>query len=615
MLGIAAATAAAFFLRTYGAADQGGLEWDEAFSAALASLPPLEIVRYCLGALQEHPPLFYLLLHGWMALAGDSEAALRMAASLPSTLAVSLVGAALAAVAGGPVGVIAAWALALAPLDIYFGRFVRMYGLLTLLMALLLAGAALLSARKREPGGLLLVGTALLGTLATSYFFLFAVAGPALVVAFDRVRRRVLVGGGAAAAGLLGLWIAVSPGFRETLALRVQPRAPDAGRLVELLGASFGAIAWPSGPERTAAILMAVIAAVVVLQWLRRGAEQPLTGAALAGFLVSAVGVPILTLIGVFYAPRYLAIAMPAAAALIGLALGRWPGALGAAGALGLALATLPMLPPVLGQRVSSDYALVAADLRARAEPGDAVVLNGPAQWMWYRRYAENLPRPEILVVPEGEAAHQQFAARASGRGLTATEASQGLERIAGRAPRIWDLESGTGNQDPEGLVGRWLDRHGYPVETLRHASATLRLYLTDGGRAPLEMRARSIGALDMHVEQVGLDSWTPAVGSQMRLLVAGTRAGGNGALKGSVRLVGPEGVEGSGTIWEQDLPLVEEGNRLELRAAPRIGMDAMPGRYQLHLVVYQVGSLPAGGSGITRTSDVVPLGEVAIGP
>ena len=42
-------------------------------------MPPDQIVRYILNAIQEHPPLFYVVLHGWMAVAGDGEAALRMA--------------------------------------------------------------------------------------------------------------------------------------------------------------------------------------------------------------------------------------------------------------------------------------------------------------------------------------------------------------------------------------------------------------------------------------------------------------------------------------------------------------------------------------------------------
>jgi len=64
----------AFALRTYllGATN---LWWDEAYSVWLARRPLTELLRTT--AFDVHPPLYYVLLRGWMELAGDSEFSLR----------------------------------------------------------------------------------------------------------------------------------------------------------------------------------------------------------------------------------------------------------------------------------------------------------------------------------------------------------------------------------------------------------------------------------------------------------------------------------------------------------------------------------------------------------
>jgi uncharacterized membrane protein len=49
---------------------------DEAYSALLANMPFKQMLQYIMGDV--HPPLFYVLLWGWVRLAGDSEMALRL---------------------------------------------------------------------------------------------------------------------------------------------------------------------------------------------------------------------------------------------------------------------------------------------------------------------------------------------------------------------------------------------------------------------------------------------------------------------------------------------------------------------------------------------------------
>ena len=57
--------------------DGSDLTFDEAATYFVAHRPVLDILAYLRGAVREHPPVYYLLIHGWMALAGTSEFSLR----------------------------------------------------------------------------------------------------------------------------------------------------------------------------------------------------------------------------------------------------------------------------------------------------------------------------------------------------------------------------------------------------------------------------------------------------------------------------------------------------------------------------------------------------------
>lgn len=608
---VLAATVAAFFFRVWGMADEGGLEWDEAFSAALATLPPVDIVRYCLSALQEHPPLFYLLLHWWMGAAGDSEAALRMSAVVPSTLAVPIVAAAAGIAAGPRAAVLAAWALALAPLDVFYGRFTRMYALLTLLAALLLLAAAWTSRHPSDRRGPVLAGAVVVLTIATHYFLAFAIVAPALLLGAQRAGRRLVFSAALTGVALVGVWLAASPGLRDTLVLRVRPNLPEPGRLAELLAASLGAAVWPFGPERPAAVFMAAVLLLVV--WQRRRFHPAFWSTAAAAYVVPTLVVPLLTLLGVFYAPRYLAVAMPAAATLVALAGSRLPRVALPPLAVLLALGLAPAILPNLTHRWNDDYVIAVQALREQVRPDDAVVLNGPAQSVWYDRYAKGMPHGRNLIQPRGDTAADIFAAAASGvssRVLTRAEAEAGLSALARSHPRIWVMESGIDYQDPEGHVSRWLEANAFPASVRRFSNAVIRLYLTDGGRAPLAEQAVGRDLLDLRVARLATDVEVRP-GSEARLLIEGPRTGGTGPLKGSVRLVP---AAGGSPVWEQDRLLVETAHGLQLRVGVQLPGTVASGDYVIHLAVYQTEALEGPGAGrITRSSEPVALGTVTV--
>jgi len=193
---------------------RSGLWLDEALTANIAALPLGDIG----DALRQdgHPPLFYWLLHGWIALGGESDWWVRALAGVLSVLGLPLTylaGHRLAERAGaGPLGsrrtgLIALAIMALLPYGIRYGAETRMYSLvITLVLAGYLLVDDLLTARSRGrrrlliASGAALVTAALLWTHYWSIWLLGAVGLLALWLAWRgaeperRTGARLLVG-------------------------------------------------------------------------------------------------------------------------------------------------------------------------------------------------------------------------------------------------------------------------------------------------------------------------------------------------------------------------------------------------------------------------------------
>jgi mannosyltransferase len=108
-----------------------GMWLDETFSVWLANHNVAEMLQWT-AKLDQHPPLYYLLLHYWIALNGDAPYYARLlsvlfgAGSIPT---IYLIGKRLSGVV---VGLAAAVLMALSPFNIYFAQETRMYTLLAL---------------------------------------------------------------------------------------------------------------------------------------------------------------------------------------------------------------------------------------------------------------------------------------------------------------------------------------------------------------------------------------------------------------------------------------------------------------------------------------------------
>jgi len=148
-----------------------GLWLDEAFSIWMGRHPLPELLDWIVR-IDQHPPLYYTLLHGWLAL-GDGEAWVRALSALASAFTIPVFFAMVRTLSADLPALIAALILAVSPFHIRFAQEARMYALLTLAAAIAFLCVALLltpttaASRARQRAGWLGYVLATVATLLT----------------------------------------------------------------------------------------------------------------------------------------------------------------------------------------------------------------------------------------------------------------------------------------------------------------------------------------------------------------------------------------------------------------------------------------------------------------
>lgn len=107
---------------------------DEAFSLWLAHQPLVDMWAWLIK-IDQHPPLYYSLLHYWILLFGDNQGAARALSALCSGLALPLFYGASRYLLPPRTALLAILLLALSPFQLRYAQEVRMYALLTLTTA------------------------------------------------------------------------------------------------------------------------------------------------------------------------------------------------------------------------------------------------------------------------------------------------------------------------------------------------------------------------------------------------------------------------------------------------------------------------------------------------
>lgn len=131
-----------------------GMWLDETFSVWMASHPVPDMLQWIVR-IDQHPPLYYVLLHYWIALTGDGAYDVRLLSALFGTATIPIIYLIGKRMSGVVVGLAAALILALSPFHIYFAQETRMYTLLTFNAAVAIYALVRLftDARSVEPIG------------------------------------------------------------------------------------------------------------------------------------------------------------------------------------------------------------------------------------------------------------------------------------------------------------------------------------------------------------------------------------------------------------------------------------------------------------------------------
>ncbi len=183
---VGAVTLAACFLRFYRIG--GKSIWlDEAFSVWIAGHSLWEGWQWLIR-IDQHPPLYYSLLHLWIELFGELQGAVRTLSALFSTLTVPLFYVAGRRLLDRSTAAVAVGILAISPFHVQFAQETRMYALLTLEVACVLFFLARLltrqDARGRDWVGLAFAQALVMLTHNTAAVFLPVALNAAMGIVF-----------------------------------------------------------------------------------------------------------------------------------------------------------------------------------------------------------------------------------------------------------------------------------------------------------------------------------------------------------------------------------------------------------------------------------------------
>lgn len=147
------------------------LWFDEGFTAWAVGLSSADIVRYAQNS--DAPPLYFLLLHYWQNLFGNSEAALRGMSALCGTLSIPIFYAFAKKVLKGAMAVtMAVWLFAFSLIQLWYSQEARFYELASLL-ALVGLYALVLFLEKRTVTSFVVIVVSIVCSLYTHNMMLF----------------------------------------------------------------------------------------------------------------------------------------------------------------------------------------------------------------------------------------------------------------------------------------------------------------------------------------------------------------------------------------------------------------------------------------------------------
>ncbi len=400
-----AIVAAALFLRLHRVGVQE-LWIDEAFSFFLATTSEV------LGRLriEHHPPLHYLLLRGWVPLAGSSDTIVRLPSVLAGTAFVAAVIWAGREILDTRVGLWSGAFAAVAPIQIYYSQEARPYVFLALTLALTCA-SVWRAFKTNAWAWWVLTSIGSLAALYTHYFAILGLIPPAFLCRLwpDRQRRSRYLGAMAVSILLLlpwaiwslmltphpltgthwirGVWEHTPPPLAIPLSLEVFGLGGQAN-LLPIFLKQVTYMEFPTALRVMGLVILALLGIWMAVPWGDAGLGVPEVGKRKA-WLASSVLLPLFVLWAIsFHKPVYVAgrydmVAFPMYPVLLGLGLAKVQ-RIERVGSILAPLVALLLLIPI-GTKLflyynspSKGYAAVTARiLHASVGNGDVVVFTG----------------------------------------------------------------------------------------------------------------------------------------------------------------------------------------------------------------------------------------------
>ncbi len=449
--------------------------WNDEGNAARLSERSIELIIK--GAQMDiHPPGYYLFLHFWQQVAGQSELAQRAFSALCGIVAVAVAIRLGRRAGGGNIGLIAGLLAAFNPLAVYYGQEARMYALLELATALTLWAAVELAEQspRHWQTAALLAASVMLG-LYTQYIYALALVGINLAAGLWWLSRRPLdwkfpgpwLGAQALGAVTFLPWL---PYIFKVAGWRPPDLAVGSSPL-DLVRAMLVGITLPAeqGWWVMPAAGLLLVLALFAQPRSRFTVWAALGAAVLPALLIAVLGV---------YRPAYLKFMMAAVvplAVVLAMAVKRWP----------VSLLLLCLVVGVQGESLKhlyydpayqrDDYRGIAAWIAAEARPGDAIILDAPNQWEVFTYYYRGpLPVEPAPYHP------------------TAEEAAAWIDQMAAEHGRLFVLYWGDTESDPQRYLEGRLAQRAY--KTGEHWISRIRVAFYGAGAVP-EQPEWQIGA------------------------------------------------------------------------------------------------------------------------
>ncbi len=573
----------AFTLYTY-RLDVKPLWWDEGFSIYVAQLPLGDLLSAT--AADVHPPVYYVLLNGWMAMAGASPFSTRFFSVLTGMLTIPLLYVTAQRLDGKRAGMLAATLSAVAPFVFYYDREIRMYSL-GILLAMLATYAFLRILTDLQTARIWWLVYLLSISLGVSTQYVFALLpmahAAALLLTYRQsstILKRWLIAM-LLAGVLLAPWLLYAGSqLRSLQAERVNPlpnlqvlgdmlpvfqqivigtasgnaSAPIATLALTLLAFLGGATLFKRHHTAAVALALGALGAVLLIALVQYAPDEDL----MRGIKLAFPGVPLwllLTALGTSYVLR------------------RWPWA-GLAAVLLIITSTGHTIARSYHGPVDADedYRPLIAEVQALAQPNDALLATYVWQDGYFASYAPHLP----VVFYRNT--------------YDPATVSELLGDIFDSHERLWVVNYFADVHDTGNPFNEWLNRYAVFVFDTWYGDSQLALFVR-ARELPLVWSAHAV-----YEDQVALDYVSPITSLQPgEVLSLDLRwhisAPHERAYKAFVHLGCPD-----------TLPLAQSDADITLYLAPNDGdasvsvlqrhallipLDTLPGEYRLYVGVY----------------------------